>query len=622
MPGLFGAIGTPPACWETLCAEFSAIWGEIEFRGSIDGSVGGHSFGPEGAVHALPDGTVFAVDGEAHAYRRARGFADGSGEAVYSTGLVGLLPASTLGGNLVLRDPTSGFWYLAGTPSGSFPLYYTQAASGLLFSSLLRPLVKGARRVARMEPDMVGVTQWLRRGNHLYGDRTLIQSVHRLLPGQVLCYEPRAARLTVLETSDICAGGYDPRTWSLEGIADLCWHNLIAAVERSAQDGGSVALMMSGGWDSRVLFAALREVMGVERMLCWSHGDLRSRESGLVRALCRESGARVRLESNEQAYDSARFDTAFERVESLVFPEWLHAGQALAQMGLGCATAGVYGEVLGGDQGPDDLVNGLKKIPVLARAMLSARARARERRPVDPSVLREIFAVEPLARPWYMEPGAWEALTGVHDAINADLDGDLHRLLARGIEHQDQLLEAFGVESRQSQFTIAQLLSCRVAVDVSVPFGDWELLRLASRIPWAAKYHRSLMRRMLERHARDLLEYPVAAALVPAKTWIAAQEASRLVRRTEERWRWRLHHASRGIVPYPRYGWWWYEFLADGRLIRSLVDDLRADFWDRAAIRQRVEARVGDHSGLDFRSPTADTLGSILRISTVDRLLR
>lgn len=56
--------------------------------------------------------------------------------------------------------------------------------------------------------------------------------------------------------------------------------------------------------------------------------------------------------------------------------------------------------------------------------------------------------------------------------------------------------------------------------------------------------------------------------------------------------------------------------------MHALVDDLRCDFWNRAAIRDRISRQTGTGARLDARSPTAYALGHVLRITTVDRLLR
>jgi len=621
MPGMFGVIGCIPSCWDTLLKEFSTIWGEVEACKVDTGAVGGHAFGGAKAVYKLVEGPVFAIDGEASLYSRAGSQAAGVSAPIFHIGPDGLVLSEDCAGNVAVLDPISGSLSLGAAVSGSFPLYYAQVRRGLLFSSLLRPLTKAMACIAKIEPDMVGVIQKLRRGSHFFGNRTFVSGVCRLLPGQVLCFRPDIGQVTIKETSDFGAGGYDNRTQGLNNAADICWEVLLAAVKRSV-GGGRTALMMSGGWDSRVLLAAYRAVLGIDNVLCYGHGDPASRELRIARDICEKTGVRFRLESMEEAIDPSTFDSVFARTESLISPEWQHAGRVLAGMGIKGVSAGVYGAVLGGQQGFDYLERGYRKIPVVLNELASRALRKDGHSIRDFEALKSAFSVRELGKPWYMLQDAWEAVPSVQESINADLDRDFRRLKARNIIHQDQLLEVFLVETRQSQYEIDQMLSCRAFVNISIPYGDHGLLRLAGSIPWAVKYNRTLMQRMLKRHAADLLDFPLSATLVPARASIGVQTVSRLIRHIDEQSRWRLHHATSGIIPYPRYGWWWYEFLKDGSLMHALVDDLRSEFWDRRALHARIieQTRLGVR--FDPRSTTANVFSHILRISTVDRLLR
>ena len=95
----------------------------------------------------------------------------------------------------------SGTWHLATEWTGSFPLYYVVVDGGLLFSSRLRPLA----RIAGASLDLVGILEVLERYSTLAG-RTHFEEIRRLLPGQILRYEPGSGRLSVRETSALWAG--------------------------------------------------------------------------------------------------------------------------------------------------------------------------------------------------------------------------------------------------------------------------------------------------------------------------------------------------------------------------------------------------------------------------------
>lgn len=620
MPGIFGGVGAAGPHWECLRRAYALIWGGVETVTAADGMLGGHAFGEARAVLGAIDGVTFAVDGEASVYPAAAGYAARRQPTLFTTTGGELRLTDHCNGNVAVVEP-AGVWHLGVSSLSSFPMYYSQLGGGLTFSTLLRPLA-GALEYTGCRPDMIGAAQWLRRGNYMFGRRTFYSGVSRLLPGQVLKYEPAEDRLTVYETSDLWTGGYDARFSSPDRATEVCWEELLSALRKHVEPHWRTGLMMSGGWDSRVLLAGLRETFGPETIECLSHGDPGSREIAIVRQACETSGLAARVANTAEAYDLGALETGFTRVETVTGPEWLYSGKVFAEMGLQAATAGTYGEILGGDQGPDDLKHGLSKIPALARELLRFPIGDTDVRPVDISVVREAFTVTTLSRPWYFLPAAWEAIPSPTEEINADLEWNLDRLLRRGVQNQNQLLEAFLVESRQVQFTSRQLLSCRTAIDVSIPYADTRFVRLLASLPWSLKYHRSIMRGMLEQHARDLLKIPVAAALVPANAPILVQEASRLLRRTDERTRWRLTNLTRGRAPYPRYSWWWYEFLNNGEFLRDLVDDLRCDLWDRAAIQQRLLDTLDRRPSLATCSPVGDLAAHLLRVSTVDRMLR
>ncbi|MBN1630766.1 MAG: hypothetical protein JW990_13465 [Thermoleophilia bacterium] len=620
MPGIFGTTGVVGAFWEPLREEYLRIWGGIDTVEAAGGRLGGHAFGQSRAVLEAVDGTRFAVDGEASLYTAADDCATGRQPALFTTCDGEFRLTDRCCGNLAAVD-VSGTWHIGVSHLSSFPMYYSRLNGGLVFSTLLRPLAKTLEH-AGCRPDMTGTVQWLRRGNYMFGRRTFFDGISRLLPGQILRYRSDEDCLESYETSDLWTGGYDSRVSSAGQAIELCWEGLQDALRDHVDTHWTTGLMMSGGWDSRVLLAGLRETFGPKAIACLSHGDPKSREIAIVRRACETSGVSAHVADTAKAYDLSALDAGFDRVETVTGPEWLCSGRAFADMGLQTATAGTYGEILGGDQGPDDLKHGLNKIPSLARELLRYRGAAAVIEPPDTSLLRDAFAVTSLSRPWYFLRSAWEEIQPLEEEMNADLEWDLDRLVRRGIEDQNQLLEAFLVESRQVQFTSRQLLSCRVAINVSIPYADVRFVRLVARIPWSLKYHRSVMRGMLERHAQDLLRIPVAAALVPASAPVLVQEASRLLRRTDERTRWRLHNLTRGRVPYPRYSWWWYEFLNDGRFLFDLVDDLRCGFWDRAVIRQRLTDALAGKPRLATCSTAADLAAHLLRVSTVDRMLR
>jgi len=219
-------------------------WGEA--TKVAEGVLGGHAFPPLHSVHTQPDGVAFAVDGEVSVYSTIA-------QPDYPTGGLWELRDGQLDltaackGNLALAETNSGSWFLAEDWSGIFPLYYIQTERGLAFCSRQRPLAE----VLGLSFDPLGLLQFLRYGYTLAG-RTFFRNLRRLLPGQILRYQPSIKRLELRETS---------RVWSADGLeqdhpAERCWNYLTNAINSSLPNDVRHAFMVSGGWDSRTLMAA------------------------------------------------------------------------------------------------------------------------------------------------------------------------------------------------------------------------------------------------------------------------------------------------------------------------------------------------------------------------------
>src|SRR5919204_147878 len=542
MSGVFEAAGVGPGIGEALKKEFALPWGSCEAQDVPDGLIGGHALPPAKALHEL-DGSQVAVDGEFAIYR----------------------DPSCGRGNVVSVGPDGGS--IAKDGYDEFPLYRAKPADGLIFSSRQRPLA----RVLGASPDLVGVRQFLNDG-HMRGGRSFFMNIHRLRPGQVLTYDPQSGDLSIRETSEAWVG---IREGPLPELAEAAWAALNDAVRRSEALDVSNALMLSAGWDSRTLLAAMRPQ--IQDLLYYTHGDLQSRELQLLRRLVGPT-ARHHEESLADAYDLDALQRGFGRIENVLFPEWLRAGQVLSQHGVKCASAGVYGEILGGHYGTTMVLSGHRKMVALLKELWGRG----EDLDVDPAAFVKLSK----SLPSYLNQDAWPET--IVDEVNHDIDSAFARLRDRGISTNSQLLEAFISESRGTQYINGQLLACRAFTDVTLPFADREALLIASQIPIKAKVHNIVNREILRRHDPGLLRTATAATLVPASYPIAVQEGTRALRRGYGNLRWKLHFATGGRTEAPRFGWMILEFLRSGGFLDALVSDLRSDLWNKPALQQQV----------------------------------
>lgn len=615
MPGMFGTAGLSTGVFEQLLSIYRGTWGQV---GSLTaGAVrfGGHAFRGRSALMRHELGIAVAVDGEQSIYRdleqRRRPFV--LQERRLSTG-----PATR--GNVAVAEPDTGELHLATEPSGLFPLYYFRWNGGLAFASHLRPLARALAELDEVEIDPVGLTIFL-HGAFYVGERTLFQDIHRVLPGQSLAFRIQDGSIAIRETSRLWATR-DSKPFvpsSDVEVADRAWKNLTLAARRTAEGTSRAGIFLSAGWDSRTLLAATFETE-VPGLSAYSHGDLSSREIRLATQIRELAGLEGRtLPLREDLFDLDFLSSLFGRSEWLLFPYWARSAHAANADGCTVAMAGIYGEVLGGHYGPGARSGGVRRVgDVLARLLpLGPLQRGLLPPPSREDLVAELSGTLK-ARPWCLDDQLWRSHPGLEDAIREAVGGEFRRLANRGITGGASLAEAFTTEHRGAQYIGAQLRSARSALDVAAPFAHQEPLNFAATLPIGRKIHNRINRRILRRHAPDLLGPPLSATLVPASAPIIVQEASRFVRKSGEAVQWRAHRLTDGAIDPPRTGWINFEFLRESDVLDRLADQIRSDIWDREAIVERTRMVKSD----EWEGTLHPLVHQFLKMLTVEWMIR
>lgn len=616
MPGLFGGVSLDPERRRRLASEFESVWSGSDSIEEGPWFLGGHLRGPDPGLVRDPavSSRWVAADGDIAVRgalsRVAEGELDLSG-----------FPDVSLGDSVAtcaLADLAYPRILVGTSWSGAFPLYWTVLDGSTLFSSLLRPLARAVGAAV----DPVGTAQFLREG-HTLGGQTVFQGIRRLQPGQLLEISgPADAR--VKESSRAWAsGGAGPLT--LADQVERFSSSLLEKVSSDLSEGSPQVFMMSAGWDSRTLVGAAIQQGPRPPPAFFSHGDTEGRELGIVVDLAELAGtAVITAPIGPDAFDPDLLDRHFGRIESAVFPHWIRSSEILAEEGVASAMAGIFGEISGGHYGPSMIASGYlgKARALLSGLGLSGPPDSGSELAPEPLAawMSERLSVPCLDRPWYLSNSGSEALTGpeVLGGINAGVEADLRRLVARGVKSRVTLLEAFISEHRGSQYIQAQALSLRSNLEISIPFAHRECFSLASWIPFGAKIHNRLNRALLDQWWPTGLSRPLAATLVPADAPLLFQEASRAVRRIYEGFRWAAHFRTAGRVPRPRLGWTDFDGFRDPAVHGPVVESLSSDLFDRAAIA-RALASLSDPGRPVHAQPYVDQMGKIL---TVDRLTR
>jgi hypothetical protein len=400
------------------------------------------------------------------------------------------------------------------------------------------------------------------------------------------------------------------------GSLDELWSSLVGSIQHGDLGAGELAgLMLSGGWDSRVLLAATIAALGADRVLAFSHGQLDNYELRLAARLAATAGvAFTGVQLDADAFGDVAWRTRLlGETETLLYPYWRHTADRMRAGGANTLTCGILGEVLGGHYTVMGS-RGARFRHFVARtlgrtATSPGHASQRlERLLAQTTAWRTLWFVRPEVQAGWREE--------VEQCAREDAAAVIHRYRDRGVEDPDLCVEAYVTEHRALQMIAKQPLVTAGAVELLLPFCDREMLVAAARLPVSLRLHNGASRELLRRHAPHLLRLPLAATLVPARAPILVHEIGRLARRGLDLASDALFMRSRGRLARSRpFGWMNFEeTLRGGVALEELFGALSWDGFDRQAIASRLrEVR-------DYRSHVK--LGQQwMKIAHLDRLM-
>lgn len=514
---------------------------------------------------------------------------------------------AVLKGLTAFVDTTQAKITLISSSNGIYPLYFCVFAEGFVFGSHQAILAK----VRSSDVDRVGVQEYLLNG-FTFGHRTLFRDIRQLLPGQQLTYDSSSGIAKISEYSKFGV----PYTDKDDEIhaESAAWRRLEHVAQESFSMEARVGLMLSAGWDSRTLLAALSQEARA-KTLCYSHGDKACREISLAAQIATDAGVPLNVAGLDSFdYGVEKLSAYFESHETVLFPHWHSAGEILLQQGVGIATAGIFGEVIGGHYGSSATLHGMRKAAAVFGELIGVSF-AREPSTVDQHLIATLLAPSTLDQHWSVEDQWHDQQAGVLNEIQFDVENELTRLQGRGVTENRTLIEVFTTEHRGARYIAKQLTSMAASLKVTAPFADPTFLRQATVIPAVERVHNRLNREYLKRRERNLLEFPMAATLIKAKHPLLAQETSRAARKVMERAAFsRLMSLSRE-ARRPHAGWANFQFLGQQSAFYDWVDSLSYEAWDRGKMRSVIENVTDSRGDAINLHPYYDML---LKIVTID----
>jgi asparagine synthase (glutamine-hydrolysing) len=149
---------------------------------------------------------------------------------------------------------------------GLHPIYYSLKGKSLLFASGIRAILADNSISRQLDP--IAITQFL-SFDYVLGDRTYLENVKLLPPGSILTFIDEQLNIRPYWIMKFAENYAIQNEESL--IEGLLFH-LKNAVSRQSADINSAGILLSGGLDSRVLFAFLTEIFNGRELLSITFG--------------------------------------------------------------------------------------------------------------------------------------------------------------------------------------------------------------------------------------------------------------------------------------------------------------------------------------------------------------
>jgi hypothetical protein len=524
-------------------------------------------------------------------------------------------------GTVIRIDAPGKAAHIATDLVGSFPVYYGLNDAGTRFVAGSHFAEVRAQTDRKMDP--IGCYEFLTTA-YCVGSRTLAEGVRQLtvdetlsisVTGRSIDYRTQVHPVLWMSTSAM------DRDQTYDTLTDI-WLAETALL-------GQTQLMMSAGWDSRALLAGITANELQDSLIAYSHGDVESRELRIAGKLCQAVGAQhIKAPLAEEAFNPDAAARILAETDTYMFPFWWQAAaRGRNTYSAERLTGGLYGPVLGGHNNVPDKGSNTVRLRALARYLTGGSHPANGDPQATLAAARNLLSPNSYYWQWcFTDDVHHRQASWMLEAVQADVEGVLEAYASRGIDTVEHLVEAFEVDHRLRQFINGQLLSGTSHLRVRNPFTNPDLLRLATAQPLSAKVHNILHQAIIKRIAPQLLRYPMAATLAPARAPIAIQEITRIQRILLERMAGLANRVSNGLVPKPRLGWNAFQFLKDHQPFHDIVETLELDIWDRKKMHRTLREVAGNvHpyfdmvakcKTVDFRltatRSTADPVGPVI----------
>lgn len=426
---------------------------------------------------------------------------------------------------------------LARDQVGIKPLYIAEVNKLLVWGSEIKTILASGAVPRELDVDALGeFLSW----EYVPGQKTLLQHVRRLLPGERLVAELDSGRIQRVRYWDIPEG--------FDSLSESEWiervdSKLHEAVRRQMVSDVPLGAFLSGGVDSSLVTAAMGRAetfsIGFDDP---SYNELRH-SSRVAQHLGLNHHTEIIRPDIQDLFERLMVHMDDPISDFSIFPTYLVSHLARQHVTVALSGDGAD-ELFGGYETylADRSAHLYQRIPRLIRERLATPLiRAVPPRPAKKGLVNKIKRfVEGAAEPESLHHARWRIF--VNEALRSQLftQAAQQRIRTPNAAHIEKLFSESGTRDDLNRSLYVDVMSyltdnCLVKVDrmsmacsleVRVPFLDMEMVELAFRMPGHFKLKgnetKSLLKAVAARHVpRDCAYRPKEGFSIPIKNWLA-----------------------------------------------------------------------------------------------------
>ncbi|MCW8091290.1 hypothetical protein [Alteromonas sp. ASW11-130] len=497
------------------------------------------------------------------------------------------LTAGQLTGTLITYNNSTQLLTVQSDFLGSEPLYYLKTND----TFWLTDRIDNFSRFRQCKPDLTSVYALVTSGATL-GSRTILEGVKQTGELQTLTFNSQTGKLTNHVSKRWRSNPKAPVDDVTERISDKL-KSILCDIPDSA-------LMLSAGWDSRVLMSEPSHIQHT-----YTHGDLSSREIDIAFRLGQTLDAPMSfVPSRETRFGADLNNEMLQTIGQCFFPHWYQAGKYISQLNNLPVMSGMFVEHFSGHYGLNIVPGPNRKTRVLRSFLYPAYYdRMSDQEAIELLTTLNSKGFDRL--PWFLNSSV------DFDQIQTDFSNQIRTCLTdytqTGTSGVQELCERYKMQHIERQFMANQTKSFSCFSGYHHPYADSEFSELVLQLKYKHRIGYKLSKQIVKTHNPKLLNIPLAATLVKAKSPIFLQEMSRFVRITGEAVYNRFSQSTlKGL------GWNNFQYLSKTNVFHEYVDNLKHDLWDKRKMHDSIDEHL---KGNNDAYSLIVTLG---RIATVD----